>query len=233
MVQKMLVSAVFAGFAAGLIAALLQFAFVQPVLLEAELYESGELNHFNGVSEIGASDHGHDHGEADDEGSEFTRNALSVVFSGLIYVAYALILVAGFALAASRGITITARSGMIWGIAGFVAVHLAPGFGLAPELPGSSAAEVGPRQVWWFVCVAATALGLALIGLGRNMVLWGLGALAILLPHLIGAPQPSSFNGVAPPELAGLFAARAFGVGLAAWTCLGLFAGYLWQRDAA
>ena len=229
----MLASAVFAGFAAGLIAALLQFAFVQPVLLQAELYESGELNHFNGVSEIGASDDGHSHAEPEGDGSAFMRNALSVVFSGLIYVAYALILVAGFALAATRGLAVTARSGVIWGSAGFVAVHLAPGFGLAPELPGSSAAEVGPRQVWWFFCVAATTLGLALIGLGQSTLLWGLGIIAIALPHIIGAPQPTAFNGVAPPELASLFAARAFGVGLAAWACLGLFAGYLWQRDAA
>ena len=229
----MLASAVFAGFAAGLIAALLQFAFVQPVLLEAELYESGALNHFNGVSEIGASDDGHSHAEPEEDSSAFTRNALSVLFSGLIYVAYALVLVAGFALAATRGISVTARQGVIWGIAGFVAVHLAPGFGLAPELPGSSAAEVGPRQVWWYFCVAATVIGLALLGFGQNMLHWGLGIVAILLPHVIGAPHPSSFNGVAPPELAGLFAARAFGVGLAAWAFLGLFAGYLWQRDPA
>ena len=41
MFSRILTSAVFAGAAAGLIAALLQLFFVQPVLLHAELYESG------------------------------------------------------------------------------------------------------------------------------------------------------------------------------------------------
>ena len=56
MLKNMLSSALIAGVAAGLIAALLQFVFVQPVLLHAELYEGGELVHFEGVIE----DHGHE-----------------------------------------------------------------------------------------------------------------------------------------------------------------------------
>ena len=46
MPMKLLTSAVFAGVAAGLIAALLQFTFVAPSLLEGELYESGAKVHF-------------------------------------------------------------------------------------------------------------------------------------------------------------------------------------------
>ena len=46
MFQKILTSALFAGFCAGLIAGLLQLVFVQPVLLHAELYEAGKLVHF-------------------------------------------------------------------------------------------------------------------------------------------------------------------------------------------
>lgn len=46
MLSKLLVSALFAGAAAGLIAGLLQLVFVQPVLLHAELYENGTLAHF-------------------------------------------------------------------------------------------------------------------------------------------------------------------------------------------
>ena len=46
MLTRIVTSALFAGAAAGLVAALLQFIFVQPVLLHAELYESGALQHF-------------------------------------------------------------------------------------------------------------------------------------------------------------------------------------------
>ena len=45
MLSRIVTSALFAGFAAGLIAALLQLAFVQPHLLHAEMFESGELVH--------------------------------------------------------------------------------------------------------------------------------------------------------------------------------------------
>jgi predicted cobalt transporter CbtA len=53
----------------------------------------------------------------------------------------------------------------------------------------------------------------------------------LLAPHLLGAPEPASFHGPTPPELGGLFAARALGVGMAAWVLLGLFAGHFWQRE--
>ncbi len=45
--QKLLTSAVFAGVAAGLIAALLQFVFVIPALLEGELFETGARVHWH------------------------------------------------------------------------------------------------------------------------------------------------------------------------------------------
>ena len=46
MTRNLLASAVFAGVAAGLLAALVQFVFVIPTLLEGELYETGARVHF-------------------------------------------------------------------------------------------------------------------------------------------------------------------------------------------
>jgi cobalt transporter subunit CbtA len=232
MTQKLFASALFAGVAAGLIAAALQLAFVQPVLLEAELYESGERVHFAEAQDA-AHDHS-DHDHSQDQGAEpgeLTRNLWSVAFSALVYVGYGLILVAGFALAARFGVSVDARTGLLWGVAGYVAAHLAPAAGLPPELPGSSAAEVMPRQIWWFATVAATAAGIALIAFGKGMTHFALAALLILAPHAIGAPHPTVLAGVAPPELAGMFAGRTLAVGLAAWAVLGATAGWLWSRE--
>lgn len=222
MFSKIVTSALFAGFCAGLIAALLQLVFVQPVLLHAELYESGELVHF-GAQAVSAT--------PDLQGLDPVRDGLSLLFSALVYFGYALILVAGMALAADRGVKINARSGLIWGIAGFVAFHFAPALSLPPEVPGVAAADVAERQVWWWSTVAVTALALALIAFGRSWVMWVVAIVLLLTPHLIGAPQPDEFTGPVPPEIAGLFAARALGVGFAAWTLLGLFAGHFWQRE--
>ena len=222
MFSRILVSGLFAGFAAGLIAALLQLVFVQPILLHAELYESGQLTHF-GAEKTGAAVAG--------GGIDLVRDGLSVLFTTLLYTGYALILVAVMALAEDRGFRIDVRQGLLWGLAGFVAVQFAPAVGLPPELPGSAAADMGLRQAWWFGTVGATAAGIALIAFGKGWQARGIAAVLILAPHAIGAPHPETFAGPVPPELAGLFAGRALGVGLVAWVLLGLFAAWFWIRE--
>jgi cobalt transporter subunit CbtA len=220
--QKILVSALFAGALAGLMAGLLQLMFVQPVLLHAELYEGGDLVHFGGTL-VSAS--------PDLPGFDPLRDGLSLVFTMLTYTGYALLLVAAMSFADDRGFGVDARTGIIWGVAGFVAFHLAPGISLAPEVPGVSAADIGARQVWWFATVIAAVVALGLIAFGKGWAAWGVAIILLMAPHLVGAPEPATFAGTTPPEIAGLFAARAFGVGLAAWVILGSAAGFFWRRE--
>ena len=223
MFTRLLTSALFAGAASGLIAALLQLWFVQPVLLHAELYETGALLHFGADANIAA--------DQDVGGLAPLRDGLSIVFTMLVYSGYAMVLLALMALAEERGAEITARTGLIWGIAGFVAVHFAPGFSLAPEVPGVAAADVTARQIWWFATVAMAVVAMGLIGFGKGSLAWVGAAVLLLAPHAYGAPEPEVFTGPVPTEIGALFAARAFGVGLAAWVFLGTFAGYFWSRN--
>jgi cobalt transporter subunit CbtA len=224
MLTRLLISGLFAGAAAGLIAALLQLFFVQPVLLHAELYESGELVHFGAASVSAHQDVG---------GFDAVRDGLSVVFTMLTYTGYAFVLLAAMAIAEMRDAKITARSGLIWGLAGFLTFHFAPAFSLPPEVPGVAAADVGIRQVWWWTTVVTTGAGLWLIAFGRNWLAWGAAAILLLAPHVFGAPEPDAFTGPVPTEIGALFASRALGVGLAAWMLLGCFAAYFWQREGA
>lgn len=258
MLKHMLTGALFAGVLAGLLAALLQYFLVQPLIVLSERYESGELVHFAGVAGAEAAhDHDHDATAADsaapvadttaapateahehhhDDGDEtppLTRNLLTVGFLALVYVGYGLILTAGFALAAQFGIEITARQGLLWGLAGFAAFQLAPAIGLAPELPGTPAADLTARQIWWVGTAIATAGGLALIGYGRSLVPILAGVVLLALPHVIGAPELDNYGGVVPPELSAAFAARALAVGLIAWSVLGWLAGRFWSQEPA
>ena len=223
MLARIVTSATFAGFAAGLIAALLQLVFVQPHLLHAELFESGELVH---SVTAGSSSHGPAYQ------FDAMRDGLSILFAALIYTGYALMMIAAMAFADERGHVLTPRVGIIWGLAGFIAVHFAPAIGLPPELPGSSAADVGARQIWWFATVGATALALWLIAFGRSMMVWGIAVILLAAPHIVGAPHPDKFHGGVPPELGGLFAGNALGVGMAAWVILGLLAAHFWKSEA-
>ena len=242
----MVTSALYAGFAAGLLAALLHFAFVQKLILLGEQYETGALTHFSSGSDPAKA--GHDHadpaqhvdgkahvhdGHSAGDPPATSRNALSVLFSIVVYVAYALIIVAGFGLADHFGRRITVREGLLWGLAGFASFQLMPAMGLAPELPGTIAADLHLRQIWWWGTAGATALGLALIGYGRGVIPTVLAVGLLAAPHAIGAPEMEQFWGVAPPELAANFAARVLGVGLTVWAVLGGLAGYFWSSRTA
>jgi cobalt transporter subunit CbtA len=250
MIRIMVTSALAAGIAAWALAALLHFAFVQKYLLLSEDYETGTLVHFGAAPahDEGARSAGHDDGEEPGQddgavtghhgagGDDAGRDLWTTVFFGLVYVAYAMILVAGFGLARAYGQMITAREGLIWGIAGFVAFQMAPAMGLAPMLPGTLAADLGERQLWWWATVAATAAGLGLFGYGRALlgpiVAPVLGLALLAAPHVIGAPMVEGFSGSAPPEVSGTFAARVLGTGLAVWALMGWVAGFVWAREA-
>ncbi len=243
MIQRMAASALFAGFAAGLFAAALHFAFVEPILLDAEQYESGLLVHV-GVASGGHDHAAHDHTAVPEVAApaiaapapaaaspvDWGRHGLTVVFHALVYSGYGLVLVAGFAVAEMAGQRVSPRAGLIWGLAGFIAVQFAPSAGLPPELPGMAGGDLTARQVWWVGTVLATGAGLALIGFGRNAAALGLAVVLIAGPHLIGAPRPAEMTGPVPPELAALFASRTLGVGMAVWAVLGLVAAAIWDR---
>ncbi len=220
----MLTSALFAGVATGLLATLLQFAFVIPLLLEGELYETGARIHF-AADGSPQSDAG-----APGLGYEWGRHLMTLTFNVITFTAYALILAALFGFARLRGVEVTARRGVVWGLAGFVAVQFAPALGLPPELPGTITPEVGPRQVWWSLTILATAAALGLFAFTRGIVPVLAGVVLILAPHVIGAPHLDTYYGIAPPELAASFATRSLGAAAAAWVLLGVFTACFWTR---
>jgi len=234
----MIASALFAGCAAGLIAALLHFAFVQKYILLGEMYESGAMTHFTDevdhpapletAEPVAEKGHVHHHQAAT---GDWQRNGLTALFMLILYTSYGLLLTAGFAFFDSLGRKIGPAEGMLWGIAGFVAFQLAPAMGLAPELPGAIAADLGERQIWWWSTVFGTGAGIALLAYGRKTWMFVLAGALLALPHVIGAPEPEGYFGTAPPEVAAAFAARVLGSALVAWTCLGWLAGHFWATS--
>lgn len=223
MTKNLLSSAVLAGVAAGLIAALLQFYFVIPHLMEGELYETGERVHF-------ATDGSTQSERAQPAlGADFARHGMTIAFNLVTYTGYGLILLALMVFAERKGHVLSARTGLIWGVAGFIAVQLAPGIGQPPVLPGAIGSEVGPRQAWWAFTILCTALALALIAFGKG---WSalLSVPLLLAPHIIGAPYLDTYYGVAPPELSARFAALSFGTALAGWSLLGFFCAWFWTK---
>ena len=225
MLKQILTSAVFAGVAAGVLAAILQLLLVVPLIMEAELFESGQRVHF-AADGSPQSDRG-----APSIFEEPLRHIYTIGFSAVTFTAYAFFLVAGFALATRAGHSITARSGIMWGLCGALIVVIAPAVGMPPELPGAIGAEVGPRQIWYLACVACTAIGIVAIAFGNSNIAALIGAALILAPHVIGAPHLDTYFGVAPAELASEFVARVLGVAAVSWALLGLIAAIIWTQQ--
>lgn len=215
MLKNMITSALFAGFAAGLIATVLYISFIVPIVLEAEIYETGDLSYLEldgGVQQ------------------DWIRNAKTALATTVTFTGFALLMIAGFAMAERTNAPVSARIGMIWGLAGFIAFHLAPAAGLPPEPPGTIGAEVVSRQIWWTGTVLFTMFGLAAIAFGRNWLVWGLGIAALAAPHLIGAPHPEVVGGNVPPEIASRFTGISLAINAVIWVILGLLAGYFWKQ---
>lgn len=215
MLRRIFLTAILAGFAAGLLLAALQAVATVPLVLQAESYESG-----------GASSTHSDDATSWAPADGFERVFYTTLADVLTAVGFALLLTAAFAL---HGRPVDGRRGALWGLAGFAVFSLAPAFGLPPELPGTMAADLSARQGWWLATVGATGIGLWLVVLGRSW-LRGLGALLIAAPHVVGAPESGQIGGPVPPELAGHFAASVLAVMAVFWAVLGWLAGTLFAR---
>ena len=230
MLNRILSCALLAGLAVGLLATALQLAVVSPLILKAETFEAAAPAtphaHDHGA---GAEAHEHDHGDgwAPQDGLE--RAAYTALATVASTIGFALMLVAVATLIAPDGLTV--RTGVAFGVAGFAATGLATSLGLAPELPGSAAADLFDRQLWWVATAAATAAGIALIAYGRP-ALKVLGVALIVAPQIIGAPEAAAPASTAPAELAAAFAAHALVVQAVMWLMLGAACGYVWERLA-
>ncbi|WP_420404715.1 CbtA family protein [Nisaea sp.] len=240
MVMRFLKAALAAGFLAGALVAGLQEVTTTPLILEAEKYESGEIvsagrflvAHASDVRSDslvhlahGGEDHGSENAWAPEDGIE--RSLSSALATVGTTFGFALILLAAMVLSDTK---ISARSGLAWGAAAFAATGLAPALGLSPELPGSAAAVLEDRQIWWIGTALATAAGLflALRVSGPLAIVAGLALIA--LPHVIGAPHADGYTSNVPSELSGHFASASLVVHAVTWALTGSVAGFVWKR---
>lgn len=231
--QRIFFAAVLAGLAAGLAMSALQQWKVAPLILAAETYENAapaieEHTHPEGTAphthEAAVPAHEH---EADawapQDGPE--RIFYTVLANVLGCMGFALLLAAISVLA---GLPITAANGVIWGVGGYLAFQLAPALGLAPELPGMPAADLGARQLWWWGTALATGAGFLALAKLRNWTGIGIAAVLLLAPHIVGAPQLTGdhASGV-PAHLATEFAAASLAAGALFWLTVGPLLGWL------
>lgn len=217
MFRTILLSASVAGLLAALALTLLQMIWISPLILTAETYENAAplADHRDEAIEThehatNAVDHDHQHEhhhDADewkpDDG--WQRISFTLISNIVMGVAYALMLSGVYTLwRRPNGVT----QGLLFGLAGFAIFFAAPGLGLPPELPGTEAAALASRQQWWIGTALATALGLALLfaqsssfTTQKKWLLRAMGVLALVAPHIVGAPHLATETSLAPAAL--------------------------------
>ncbi|GFM88444.1 membrane protein [Pseudomonas cichorii] len=230
MFKRIIQTAGFSGLLAALLLTLLQSFWVAPLILQAETYEKAPAEHVHEHDHAEGAAAGHSHDEEAWEPEDGWQRILSTTGGNLVVaVGFALMLVALYTLRAPG----RTSQGALWGLAGFAVFVLAPTLGLPPELPGTAAADLNLRQYWWIGTAASTAAGLALIAFGQNWLLKVLGAAILVVPHLIGAPQPLTHESLAPEALESQFVMASLLTNALFWIALGLISTWLFRRNNA
>lgn len=205
-----MIVAICSGTLAGLALFAIQRFTVIPLIEEAERYEHGE-------------DHHHAEEWKPAPGAESAIwTAVTTVVTGIGFGA----LLFGFIHLTGRECTM--RQGVLWGLAAYACVHVAPAFGLPPMPPGVPLADVEQRQMWWFSTVVAATAGLWLL-CGEGWLRRAAGAICIAVPYIIGAPAASGVSEV-PAGLIRNFVIASLCSTACFWIVLGCAGGYFSTR---
>ena len=225
MIKRIAQTAGFTGLLAALLLTLLQSFWVAPLILQAETYEKPAATH---VHEHDASAMpGHTHDAEAWEPEDGWQRVLSTTGGNLVVaVGFALMLAGLYTL---RAPTRTPQ-GLLWGLAGYATFCLAPTLGLPPELPGTAAADLLQRQTWWITTAASTAVAITLVVFSKHWALKLLGAVILVIPHIMGAPQPIEHSSLAPEALETQFKIASQLTNLVFWLALGAISAWLFSR---
>ncbi len=230
MLKRIAQTAGFSGLLAALLLTLLQSFWVAPLILQGETYENSapateQLS--EQVHDAGTAAHQHAaEAWAPEDG---WQRVLSTTGANLVVAVGFALMLAGLYSLRTPGRT---REGLLWGLGGFATFSLAPALGLPPELPGTAAADLALRQYWWVGTATATAVGLALIVFARHWMLRSVGLALLLVPHVIGAPQPEVHSSLAPEALEQRFIWASLLTNALFWSALGLLSAWLYRRFA-
>lgn len=227
MIKRIAQTAGFTGLLAALLLTVLQSLWVTPLILEAETFEKPAETPAHTHTDTHMAAHTHD-AEAWEPEDGWQRVLSTTGGNLVVAVGFALMLAGLYTL---RSPTRTSQ-GVLWGLAGYATFCLAPTLGLPPELPGTAAADLLQRQVWWVSTAASTAVAIALVVFGKHWALKVLGVVILVIPHVLGAPQPEVHSSLAPQALETQFKMASQLTNVVFWLALGVISAWLFRRKA-
>ncbi len=183
--RRIIYTAIFVGCLAGLMLSAAQIIMVNPIIFAAETFELAESAADSG----GHSHSGHDHGDAwsSEDGKE--RTSFTIFANIAAGIGFAAILLSLMSQLQIQGLTqLSLLKGALWGLAGYIAVFVAPAIGLPPEIPGIEAAALKERQLWWILAVIAVGAGLLVISFAP-LKYKVIGIILAFIPYIVNIPH--------------------------------------------
>ncbi|MCL5801076.1 MAG: CbtA family protein [Gammaproteobacteria bacterium] len=228
--RRIVSAALWTGILAGLLLTAVQSIQVIPTLLKAEVYEekaaAAALSGYTHSSVEDGHEHQHDQ-DAWKPANGWERTFSTAVSNISLAVGFALLL--GGAICFRGGVS-SWRAGLLWGLAGYAVFFVAPSLGLPPEVPGTELARLADRQLWWLMTVLATGAGLSLLIFARTGISKILGVVLLVVPHLIGVPQPQIHSSAAPVGLAHAFIYATALANAVFWLAMGGLMGLFYKK---
>jgi len=231
MTKRLFPAILISGVAGGIVVSIMHAALLAPLMDFAEFLEMGaRVEDYvapQGIFTIAISN------------LEILLNTFA--FDTLTGLAFALIIGAGMVF---QGRPVNLKTGLIWGFFGWFAFSLAPAFGQPPMPPGAAYVDLEARQIWWWLCVASTSAGIVLLVFigdwgGECTIQAGIrngwwpkvvGALLVLLPHIIGAPESTQTASNIPAHLLRDFAFYSLISTFCFWQTIGGALGFMLGR---
>ncbi|VAW54083.1 Predicted cobalt transporter CbtA, partial [hydrothermal vent metagenome] len=150
--RKLIIIACLSAIISGFILGTLQSFSTTKIIYSAEKYEVTEHEHTHDI----AHEDNVDEEWGPKDGAE--RVGYTYLADILIAFGHSLLLTSFMALMYLKfgKPEISWRSGLIIGMGGYLSFYLATVMGLPPEVPGTLAADLQLRQIWWTLTVVAT-----------------------------------------------------------------------------
>jgi cobalt transporter subunit CbtA len=217
--SRTLYAALVAGAAAGVLLFVLQSWTTQPLIHQAERYETAH-----------GPVHPHSHANEPSD-NQVVRAAYTTTGDVLVGIGFGMLLAAMYALSGKSGLV----PGLLWGLAGFATFHLGPALVVPPSIPALELAPLSIRQAAWLIAAFCTGLGLAIFAFGPKAAKIG-SLLLLFLPSVLfrflfsvsgsDIPSPDIYR------LEHLFIVYVLGDFLLFWLVLGAISGWLFQSSA-
>lgn len=225
MLRRILCVALIAGALSGFVMSGVQMLWSVPLIHAAEEFETPASEPTGHVhTHADGMQHDHATGAVWAPKDGFERTLWTVITNIILGVGAGLIMTAFMAL---RKNPTTVLTGVLYGIGAFASISLAPALGLPPELPGMAAADLQGRQAWWLLTAVSTASSIALLVYAPSVLIKIAAVALLVIPHIVGAPQPLSHETAVPAGLISEFIVASLVTTGIFWIALGGAVGLL------